>query len=555
MARRSVLLLVAALIALAGTAMIVLYVQGIDARATKDQELVEVLVATETIDTGETVADAQEAGKIEKAEVRRADLVDGSLSSTVVDLRPRRHRHDLPGRAAHRQEVRQPRRHPEPGDPGRQDGRLGRAHRLRARRRLRQPGQRGRHLRHRARPRRAPAGRQGAEARQLHADRPHPRARPRRRHDQRHLAHDRRARTATRRPRRSPAPSSRIAVTQDEAEKLIQADRTPSSTSRSSPTTPRSPTSPGAGLGDVYPELFRGAAAVTAVLEPDAAQRGILQAMLHGSAAFADLEGLDEHIRTAANEFAVVIGPSVPSEAAAELAQWARVHRPDLGVILLRHDVDSNALALALRSGMREVVAARDLAGITTAVQRARSVANAIGQTMHGRGAGRGGVGPRRGRRRGRRGGGRRPGRGRRARAARSSRSSPPRVASARASWRPTSAWRWPSSGRSRVPGRPRRQQRRRRDHAAADAAAHDQRPGRLQRRDRRRGHRVDPHPPLRQPLGRRGAGAARLPRPGLAWTTSASSSTRSGGWSTSSSSTRPASSTTTPCARSTGPT
>jgi pilus assembly protein CpaE len=121
---------------------------------------------------------------------------------------------------------------------------------------------------------------------------------------------------------------------------------------------------------------------VTAVLEPDAAQRGILQAMLHGSVAFAELQGIDEHIRTASNEFAVVIGPSVPSEAAAELAQWARVHRPDLGVILLRHEVDSNALALALRSGMREVVAARDLAGITTAVQRARSVANAIGQTL-----------------------------------------------------------------------------------------------------------------------------------------------------------------------------
>ena len=83
MARRSVLLLVAALIALAGTAMIVLYVQGIDARATKDQELVEVLVATETIDIGESVAEAQEAGKIDQAEVRRADLVDGSLSSTT----------------------------------------------------------------------------------------------------------------------------------------------------------------------------------------------------------------------------------------------------------------------------------------------------------------------------------------------------------------------------------------------------------------------------------------------------------------------------------------
>lgn len=88
MARRSVLLLVAFLIALAGTTMIVLYVQGIDARAAADQELVEVLVATETIDTGESVTDAQEAGKIEKSEVRRADLVDGSLSSTssISDL-------------------------------------------------------------------------------------------------------------------------------------------------------------------------------------------------------------------------------------------------------------------------------------------------------------------------------------------------------------------------------------------------------------------------------------------------------------------------------------
>lgn len=121
---------------------------------------------------------------------------------------------------------------------------------------------------------------------------------------------------------------------------------------------------------------------MTAVLEPDAAQRSVLQAMLHGSKAFADIEGLNGHVKSTPNEFAVVVGPSVSSENAAELAQWARIHRPDLGVILLRHDVDSAALALALRSGMREVVQARDLAGITTAVQRARSVANAIGQTL-----------------------------------------------------------------------------------------------------------------------------------------------------------------------------
>lgn len=123
---------------------------------------------------------------------------------------------------------------------------------------------------------------------------------------------------------------------------------------------------------------------MTAILEPDTSQAGILQAMLHGSASFRDMEALRDHLETTPHEFAVVIGPSVPADLAAEFAQWVRVQRPDLGVILLRDTVNSDALALALRSGMREVVGARDLAGVTTAVQRARSVASAIGQTMMG---------------------------------------------------------------------------------------------------------------------------------------------------------------------------
>jgi pilus assembly protein CpaB len=88
MARRSVLLIVALLIALVGTALIVVYVQGIDKRATEGQELVEVLTATSKIEVGESVADAQEAGKIDKKEVRRVDLVDGAVSSTgtISDL-------------------------------------------------------------------------------------------------------------------------------------------------------------------------------------------------------------------------------------------------------------------------------------------------------------------------------------------------------------------------------------------------------------------------------------------------------------------------------------
>jgi pilus assembly protein CpaB len=88
MARRSVLLIVAVLIALIGTALIVLYVQGIDERATEGQELVEVLVATDALEAGESVSAAQEAGKFDTKEVRRNDVVDGALSSTssISDL-------------------------------------------------------------------------------------------------------------------------------------------------------------------------------------------------------------------------------------------------------------------------------------------------------------------------------------------------------------------------------------------------------------------------------------------------------------------------------------
>ena len=88
MSRRTVLLVVAALIAALGTAMIVLYVQGIDERATQGQELVEVLTATEVIDAGETVSAAQEAGKFDVKQVRRTDMVSGALASTndIADL-------------------------------------------------------------------------------------------------------------------------------------------------------------------------------------------------------------------------------------------------------------------------------------------------------------------------------------------------------------------------------------------------------------------------------------------------------------------------------------
>jgi pilus assembly protein CpaE len=94
------------------------------------------------------------------------------------------------------------------------------------------------------------------------------------------------------------------------------------------------------------------------------------------------MEALSEHVAENPHEFAIVIGPSIAVDDAAVFAQWARVHKPDLGVILLRETVDAHALSTALRSGMREVVESRDLAGLTTAVSRARQVSSAIAQTL-----------------------------------------------------------------------------------------------------------------------------------------------------------------------------
>jgi pilus assembly protein CpaB len=83
MARRPIILTISLLIAAFGTAMVILYVQGIDARASEGQEMVEVLTATETIEAGDSVAEARSAGKFELTRVLRDDLVDGSLTSTA----------------------------------------------------------------------------------------------------------------------------------------------------------------------------------------------------------------------------------------------------------------------------------------------------------------------------------------------------------------------------------------------------------------------------------------------------------------------------------------
>jgi pilus assembly protein CpaB len=83
MGRRTVLLIVAALIAALGTSMVFLYVRGADNRAEADQQPVQVLKAVTQIQPGETLSAAQAAGKIQLASVPRAQVLTGAVNSTA----------------------------------------------------------------------------------------------------------------------------------------------------------------------------------------------------------------------------------------------------------------------------------------------------------------------------------------------------------------------------------------------------------------------------------------------------------------------------------------
>lgn len=81
MGRRTVLLIVAALIAALGAGMVFLYVRGADNRAEASQQPVQVLKAVTRIDQGEKISDAQAAGKIQLGTVPRTQVLAGAVNS------------------------------------------------------------------------------------------------------------------------------------------------------------------------------------------------------------------------------------------------------------------------------------------------------------------------------------------------------------------------------------------------------------------------------------------------------------------------------------------
>lgn len=80
MGRRTVLLIVAAVIAIAGVGMIYLYVQGADTRAKQAQEPVSVLKAVAQIEPGETLQAASASGKIELRDVPAEQQLGGAMA-------------------------------------------------------------------------------------------------------------------------------------------------------------------------------------------------------------------------------------------------------------------------------------------------------------------------------------------------------------------------------------------------------------------------------------------------------------------------------------------
>ena len=81
MGRRTVLLVVAALIAALGSAMVFLYVRGADNRAEAAQAPVQVLKAVTQINAGESLDQAQAAGKLQLGTVPRTQVLTGAMNS------------------------------------------------------------------------------------------------------------------------------------------------------------------------------------------------------------------------------------------------------------------------------------------------------------------------------------------------------------------------------------------------------------------------------------------------------------------------------------------
>ena len=140
-------------------------------------------------------------------------------------------------------------------------------------------------------------------------------------------------------------------------------------------------------LAAVCPELFRGSGRDRRSSSPTPRSVRLFQAMLHGltagghalDALYAHIQGAPGGVRRRRRPRHHHRGGDRPSRPVGT-GQPSRPRRDPPA----RHPVDAGALSLALRSGMREVVAEQDLAASPRRSSGPAPVASAIGQTMTG---------------------------------------------------------------------------------------------------------------------------------------------------------------------------
>ena len=110
---------------------------------------------------------------------------------------------------------------------------------------------------------------------------------------------------------------------------------------------------------------------MTVLFEPTAATADTLSFALGENVVVVDgLASLQRVLAEQPELVLVVFGPSVETDVATDFASGQRLARPHIGVVLVRHRLDTKVLAQAMRSGVREVVKADDLPAVSDACHR-----------------------------------------------------------------------------------------------------------------------------------------------------------------------------------------
>ncbi len=117
----------------------------------------------------------------------------------------------------------------------------------------------------------------------------------------------------------------------------------------------------------------------TVVVESDAAEgQALSRALGVGVEVVANLDQVRRSLADSVTVTAIVVGPSVDKDQALAFASTQRVANPSVSVILVRRRVESALLREALRAGIREVVAERDLSELAEAVRSAYSLSQQL---------------------------------------------------------------------------------------------------------------------------------------------------------------------------------